>query len=814
MKNVEQALKYASFSIFLCTGILTKTAFAQDQRVTLEEVIVTAQKREQNVQDVPIAISAFDNKFIVESGVTDIMQLQAFAPGLSVYSEYSPLATSFNIRGLGTTASSVSLESSVGLYIDGVYRSRQASGIGDLVDIERVEVLKGPQGTLFGKNTVAGAVQFLTVAPVLDEWGGFAEFRVGSENLRKFSGAINIPLVDGRAAARVSGGGHKRDGYVENIVTGTELNEKDRYSIRAQLLFKISDSLTARLIADHSEIEENCCGGSNVYDGPTDSIAGFNPAAGLVLPIEAVAGRPVVLADDFDKYEVAYDEEPYYKLEESGLSLELNWELENATFTSLTAYRRYEDFDRSADFMPVDFASRVEDATNFEVEQDTFTQEFRLDGTWGENVNYVTGFYYFDQEIDRFFPFTWGEDANTLLTGGLTLGTLDAFGVFAPAGTICTGEAFPGMGVEDLCPLPAFPPGEGATNTSNQEQTSWAVFGQADFKISDKWVATLGLRYLDEEKELSAIFEESIFTPVFAAIPLISPFIDDLDGVKLDDTATTGTAKLAYFWNDDVMTYISYGRGYKSGGTNTDRIPAETGAQQLFDPETSDSWEVGIKSDLLDKRLRINAAVYYMELDDFQANNFVGNTFVLQNAGAIETQGFELDLMALPASWLSINAGIAHVDAEYADFQTSICAQTPFGMEPDADQPGFPNICDVTGNQVGGIPEWSAYGSFRTERMIDGDTLYAQFDVNWRDEMPSGIDSSGDPNHVSDSLTLANLRIGYRFGDERYNISLWCTNCADESYYAASYNSPFRVGSITAFHTEPRMWGATLRVDY
>ena len=810
MKYTERALTHIGPLIFLLSCVWTNVALAQEEERVLEEVIVTAQKREQSAQDVPIAISAFDEQFISESGVSDILELQAFVPGLSIYNEYSPVVPAFNIRGLGTTATSLALESSVGIYVDGVYRSRQASGLSDLIDVKRVEVLKGPQGTLFGKNTVAGAVQFLTVAPGLEEFGGYAEFRAGSENLTKFSGAINIPLVDGRAAARISAGITKRDGFIDNIVTGDKLNERDRYTIRGQLLFNINDTLTARLIADYSEVDEKCCGGGNVFDGPTDTIAAFNPAAGLALPVEAVYGGTLVLADDFDKYQVAYDEDAGFLVEESGLSLELTWDLENATFTSLTAYRSYEADDIVSDWMPVDFIF-----FQMASEQDTFTQEFRLDGTWGEKVTYTTGIYYFDQELDNTNPLLWGQDANLMLLGGATLGLLDSFGFFGPPGVVCSGLAFPGTGVEALCPLPAFPPGEGAINISSQEQTSWAVFGQADIQITDNLIATLGLRYLDEEKDLSVLFEETIFTPAFAAATLFSPFIPDVDGVKLDDTATTGTAKLTYFWNDDVMTYVSYGRGYKSGGTNTDRLPVGVGAQQLFDPETLDAFEIGFKGDLLDKRLRINAAVFLMELDDFQANNFVGNTFVLQNAGALETKGFELDLVALPASWLSISAGLAYVDAVYDDFPTGACALTPFGMEPDAGQPGFPNICDVTGNQVGGTPEWSAYGSFRAERAVNGgNALYAQLDVNWRDEMPSGISSSDDPNHIVDSVTLANLRVGYRFGSERYDISLWGTNITDENYYAASFNCAFRTGSICALHMEPRMWGVTLRAAY
>ena len=329
-----------------------------------------------------------------------------------------------------------------------------------------------------------------------------------------------------------------------------------------------------------------------------------SPPTDFAFPLAALGGQ-VVLADDFDEYEVAYKLDPTNTIEESGLSLELQWDLENATLTSLTSYRSYEQEEVPTEWVTLDLLDILNDA-----EQDTFTQEFRIAGNWGNRVNYVAGLYYFDQELDSRLGLTWGEDGNTFLLGGATLGALDSFGFFGPAGAVCSGLAFPGAGVEALCPLPALLPGEGKLDTATQEQTSWAVFGQADIQLTENLIATIGLRYLDEEKEMSVTFEESVFTPAFAAISLFSPFIPDLDGVKFDDTAVTGTAKLTYFWNDDFMSYVSYGRGYKSGGTNIDRIPPQIGAQQLFDPETSDSFEVGFKGDFMDKRLRVNAAAF------------------------------------------------------------------------------------------------------------------------------------------------------------------------------------------------------------
>ncbi|MGI9328825.1 MAG: TonB-dependent receptor [Pseudomonadales bacterium] len=780
----------------------------QSDGLVIEEIVVTAQKRAQSIQDVPIAVSAFDSAFLDDAGVDDVLELQFFVPGLTIYNNQTAAQTNFNIRGVGTAGNSLSLESSVGVYVDGVYRSRQSSAINDLVDVERVEVLKGPQGTLFGKNTASGAVQFLTVAPALDEVGGYVELNGGSESYVNLNGAINIPIVEGRAAARLSGGYTERDGYVDNIASGNELNERDRYSLRGQLLIEPTDTVSVRIIADFAEIDERCCSASNLLDGPGDTITGFLDAGGslpptgrlagasYLLPIEALGGT-VVLADRFDDDETAMDIDPFAEIEESGISAEINWDVGNVTLTSVTAFRSYEvEGFVDADFTSLDTLS----ASGGFTEQDTFTQEFRIAGGFGESVNYIAGIYYFDQDLENQNILRLGSVANVLLAGGLTTGDL-----VGGAG-VC---AF--LGISEICDDAAFPEDGQADNFSEQNQTSWAVFAQADFNLNEDLILTLGVRYLDEEKDMDVRFVESQFSPVWAAFTPLSPFVPDVDGAKFEDEAVTGTAKLTYYWTEDFMTYVSYGRGYKSGGTNIDRIdPALTGSPLLFDPETSDSYEIGFKGDFLDRRLRINAAVYQTNFDDFQANTFVGTGFVLQNAGEIQSQGFEVEVFALPAEWLTIASGLSYVDAEYESFEGGSCVRTPFGNEPDRNQPSFPSVCDASGNIVGGTPEWTWYGSAQVQKRLgNGSLFYGQLDVNWKDDNPSGTDN--DPNKFADSYALTNLRLGYRFSGDRYDVSLWAKNLLDEDYTNGGFNSVIREGSLTEYHTEPRTWGVTLR---
>ncbi len=783
---------------------------AADDDMVIEEIIVTAQKREQSIQEVPIAVSAFDNVFIEEAGVDDVLELQFFVPGLTVYNNQSPAQTNFNIRGVGTAGNSLSLESSVGIYVDGVYRSRQTSAIGDLVDIERLEVLKGPQGTLFGKNTASGAVQFLTTAPRMDASEGYIEVQGGNEGYTNVKASFNVPVSD-HAAIRLSGGATQRDGYVDNVVTGSALNERDRMALRAQLLVDITDTLSMRLIVDHSRLDEKCCSASNSLDGPGDSIANFLAAGGAlpptsklanvsyVLPVEALGGV-VVSAANLHADQTAMNIDPFGDIEESGFSAEFRWELaSNMTFTSVTAFRSYE----STNFVDADFTSLdTLSASAGEADQDTFTQEFRIDGTFGDSANYVVGVYYFDQELENWTTLQLGTMANLLLTGGLTNGQL------VGGAPVC---AF--LGISDICDNPAFTSGGASDNYSTQDQTSWAAFGQIDFNLTDSLQATLGLRYLDEEKKMNVLFTETEFNPVWDAFTPLSPFVPDVDNVTFDDSEVTGTAKLAYSVNDAVMTYVSFGRGYKSGGTNIDRISPATGAPLLFDPEISDSWEIGMKADFLDRRLRMNAALYTVDFEDFQANTFVGTGFVLQNAGEIQSTGLEVDVQALLTRWLTATGGFAKVDAEYDSFVGGSCIRTPYGSEPDRSKANYPSVCDATGNTVASTPEWTYFLSLAGDRQLSsGATVYGRFDMHWRDDNPSGTDN--DPNKEADSYALANVHLGYRTTDERWQISVWAKNVFDEDYRHGAFNSVIREGSLSSYHTEPRTIGLTVRANF
>ncbi len=815
-RGPEYLRRWGFAALALSTSLTGATsAFAQ-----LDEIIVTAQKREQSLQEVPISVQAYNGEFLTNAGVDDLIELQFFSPGLVAVASANNVATSIGLRGLGTTGGSVALESAVGIYIDGVYRSRQTSAIGDLVDIERVEILKGPQGTLFGRNTIAGALQYITVAPQ-DEFGGWAEFQAGNLDFYNVKGAVNIPIVEGKLATRFSGSWARRDGYVENITTGSETNERDRYQMRGQALFTPTEDISLRIIGDYSKLDESCCSYGNFADGVQDAL--FVPA-GLVVP-----------ASQFNDDIYASNVDSTSDVEEWGISGELNWNIKDLfTLTSITAYRSFESSNLvDADITGSDIALASDTA-----EQKSFSQEIRFSGNIADRVEWVAGGFYFDQSLDNVRSVTSGALGNAFnlpLAPTATLSDIVFLGAFAPlipAGSDCATSLIPVF--VPSCSLPAFPEGEGTLDVSNQDHESWAIFAQGDFSVMEDLIVTLGLRYNNEKKTLDTDFGETGFFPAFLLNPVLTPANADQQGIRFEDDNLSGTAKLSYFWTDDIMTYFSYSRGYKAGGTNTGRLAltatsataaaveylltgdvtsatAETLLPATFGPEIAKSFELGVKSDIFDSRLRVNLALFRTVFDDLQQTGLTPTGFALTNAGRVTSQGFELDAQAVPFDWLSLSGSVAFVDARYDEFDIGPCiVSVNLALSPDIGQPGFPNICDVAGNRVQGTPQWSAAGSARVMHQIFNDVLgYGQVDIRWTGDTLYGPEN--DPNKTVGDFSLVNMRVGAATADGLVDISFWGKNVFDVDYASVPLGNVIRPQSVIAGHTEPRTYGVTVR---
>ena len=473
---------------------LTAPAVAQDDDgYFLEEIIVTATKVERNVQDIPVAVSAFNGDLLVESGIRDIRELSAIAPSLVANRSQTSTNASFSIRGIGTSSQNFGLESSVGLYIDGAFRSRQNSIVNNLVDIEAVEVLRGPQGTLFGKNTPSGAISIRTVKPGHDT-NAFVELQAANRGYYNISGATNFSLAEDVLAARLTVFGSGRDGYANDVVFGDDtLNDQDRYGGRLQFLYTPSDELEVRVIADYAEIDEICCA----------TITQLNNITALSDPTRLGsdaallgAGFTVVPGAQFDDYNTALNFLPRSSNEDAGLSVEINYDVGDTTWTSITAFRDFSSFDFiDADFSQAEILNDTNDA-----EQSSFSQEFRFTRPIGERSNIVAGVYYFTQDLDNESRLDLGSFTNPLLTLDPNLQALiDGVNAVSAA----TGGAIPPAGV-------AFPADQFALDSMQQDHESYAIFAQADWGLSDRFTLTTGIRYTDEEKDITGAYSRTV----------------------------------------------------------------------------------------------------------------------------------------------------------------------------------------------------------------------------------------------------------------------------------------------------------------
>ncbi|MEO0467312.1 MAG: TonB-dependent receptor [Pseudomonadota bacterium] len=509
----------------LVLGALGVPAFAQDasdteatESRTLQTVRITATKREQTLQDVPIAVSVVDADVIAESQITDIIDLQSIVPSLRVSQAQQSGNTTFSIRGFGNGTNNVGTEPAVAVFIDGVYRARSAGGLSDYPDLERIEVLRGPQSTLFGKNASVGVISVVTAQPQFD-FGASLEGTLGNYDARILKGTITGPLSD-TVAVSLSGSINQRDGYAENVELGTELNDRDRYGLKGQLLFQPNDNLSVRLIADYDTLDEVCCYSPNITSGPTEAA------------IVGVGGQ--VITDPFG-YQTALDVDPVNEITNSGLSATVDWDIGPGTLTSISAYRTQELMSDG----DVDFTSLNAIEQNLlDYEIDYFTQEVRYAGST-DNFDYLFGAYYFDETVDL--------TSNVLYDSGFYLYGAGLAGALSGSPTIVP-EVEAALG---FAPFSFFAPGTGSTEFFEQDNTSYSLFAQGDFHLTDRLTATLGVSYINDEKTVSGRVDN---TDLFASLDLAQELNDPdvLRAISLENVTAIGASF------DDAVLATSY----------------------------------------------------------------------------------------------------------------------------------------------------------------------------------------------------------------------------------------------------------------
>ncbi|MGI4879601.1 MAG: TonB-dependent receptor [Janthinobacterium lividum] len=654
------------------------------------EIIITATRRSETLSNVPIAVSAIGATALENSGANDIRALNQLAPSLLVSSTSNESNATARIRGIGTVGDNPGLESSVAVFIDGVYRSRTGSGLNDLGDIERIEVLRGPQGTLFGRNASAGLINIITVKPSF-EFGGDAEATYGNYSDRRIVAGLTGPIIADTLAFRIDGVYNKRDGLYKNIVDDTTINNRNRYFVRGQLLFTPTPDISLRLIGDYTHRNERCCAAVFTSTAETAGVPG-QPGAYVTSPtnriVDVMTSLGAIFPTPGDPYsrQVAVDRSYRNTTTDWGGSGQLDWKLGDVNLTSITAYRQYKAGDAGDfDYSNLDIAYRADDGNSYRRFR-TFTQEVRLQGSlFGDRLDWLVGGFYSDEKLqlsdNTKFGTQYGAFAAcrvvatvnpaTFLRDPTAAGCLSPIGIGALTGALGAAAAPVIAGIDRL----------GTVNDVgniralfNQDSRNYAFFTHNILKLTDRLSVTLGARYTHEHKSLSATFDnDNTACPAQQAAlgPLLglgNPALTQLVGGiitltctgnssstlnaldlqdKFSESQFTGTGVLSWKPIDDLLVYASYAKGYKAGGYNLDNSPLggpngvfspRTDADVTglrFDPEKVDSYEAGLK--YKSRNFTLNVAGFREQFRNFQLNTFNGTVFVVQDIDACAT---------------------------------------------------------------------------------------------------------------------------------------------------------------------------------
>lgn len=844
----------------------------QDQPATVDDIIVTAQKREQSLQDVPIVVTSLSQEALQDAGVRDIKDLQILTPGLIVTSTTNESVTTARIRGVGTVADNPGIESSVGVVIDGVYRSRNGVGFGDLGEMSRIEVLKGPQGTLFGKNTSAGVINVITAAPSFTP-GYNAEFTAGNYDAFGVSGSVTGPITD-KLAMRLYGARRVRDGFYDVVVgpgprTNTDDQNQDFGTVRGQLLWLPTDATSVRLIADYSNRSEYCCVATPVILGPTAAI------------VDAISGGVGVAGPPYGRQpysrEARANRSTQQDITDRGVSVELNHDFgEAATLTSITAYRSWETVNGGdVDFSAADLFYRLPDG-NFSFGLDQFSQEVRLAGRT-DRLDWLVGGMYSKEDLSRNDSFLFGAAWNSYLStlGASQAGFPGAAATFlrcltapstpipvpgvgpVPANLLCASQGF----AAPLVAGPVYAAGDGYLDKYQQDSSSFALFTNNTFRVSEQLELTLGLRYTREEKTLDTAQDNIGNNGLPCAAARLNPLMapgqplnallggglcinqtnPDFDGRNytqdFEDDDISGRFSAQYRFNPSLMVYASAARGFKSGGFNLERSSAPRAANNSspipvddtsFDSETVESYELGFKSTLLNRTLLFNATAYQQNFSNFQLNTFAGIAFIVESIPELDTRGVDMDfLWFTPVEGLSIQGGATFTDSTYGEF-TAADLQVPSR---------FPALSLLPGEKVSFAPDFTATLGFNFDRSI-GNGLRAGFSLSGKYSSEYNTGSDLLPAKMQEAFSLFNGRISLGSEDERWTLEVWGQNLTDEEYYQVVFNAPLQgspfvstlqtsgqyagtfynpaadTTTYNAFLGAPRTFGATLRFKY
>lgn len=757
--------RFTKAPLAVAIALSASQSLAQGSGGVLEEVIVTAEHREETLQDTQISISALSSETIRDLGISNGLDIGDIVPNLNAQPYVGGrTGISFNIRGIGNSETIITFDPAVSVYLDGILIAKNTGSLLDVLDLERIEVLRGPQGTLYGRNTMGGAINYITAKPS-DEFEGSLQAKVGNYGRKDLRGMLNLPLLDADSALgelnlKLNGGSLNRDGLQDNTFGGIplmqggkvasapqdELGTVDREIYSIALQWAPTDSFTANYLYDHTEIDE-------IPESPWTTQANLDTFFGTQLAPYVVDG------EDPRPTSIAVEHIMIAQTEADGHALTLDWDItDNMTLSSLTGYREMENYgEADSDGAPVgatfpDPPIPPAIITRDNQEYESLSQEFRLVGNaFDARMDYSLGLFYMDEEGDLFNETTAA--------------------------------------------------GSGTANVADYSNEAWAVYGQGTYQFTEKFNLTLGARYTEEEREMDKAFVEGTASgpvlyldeirndPAFADT-VYPPAAADFDNISW-------LASVGYDWTPDMLTYAKISTGYQSGGFNArDADPRDftTGFQE----ETILAYEVGMKS-TFDNRFQVNGAIFFSDYDDKRVNQFNPETLVSvqRNAGVVEIYGAELELLAqLTEHWRAgVNYGYTH--KEYVEYESD-------GVDL-SDMANFPYSPDNT-----------ASANLAYERPLEFGLFKARVDWSYRDNMTFLVPVP--ERNSSGPLQLWNARIALEElngpGDSSMSFALWGKNLTDEGYYNFGVNIFNSFGFDINTYGEPMTWGMDVAINF
>jgi outer membrane receptor protein involved in Fe transport len=791
------------------------TLYAQDNNSQanedkeFERIMVTASKRLRGLQESPVAVTVVSGNTVEQTKVLDINDLQSLIPTLRVTPLQRSTNTNFSIRGFGNGTNNTGIEPSVGVFIDGVYRSRAAAQIGDLPRLQQIEVLSGPQSTLFGKNASAGVVSVRTMAPSHD-LEGKVEVGIGNYNQQQMKGYITNGLTD-TLAVSFSAGFNKRDGYTDSVVGLDQLNNRDRWNVRGQALYEPTDNITLRLIADYSEIDEACCTVADVINGPTTGA------------VRALGGVVLDESNPF-AFESALNIDPDNTVEDGGISLQLDVDFDDFSFTSITAMRNNESgFMTDVDYTTLDILTE-----GGHTDIDTITQEFRFISTGVQKLEWLFGAYIFQEDVNTGDTLYYGDDIRNY------------FDVLMAAG------GAPGLlgGVEGVY---GYGPGtflssESSVNSEfTQDNFSYSLFANFDYHISDDLTAIFGVSYTKDEKKLTVNqtnsdvlssldidTELTVFEVPLALIPTLAPAIPTLKSLqflppmlglpnsvenhKTEDSKTTWSMRLAYEVNENINVFAAAATGFKASSWNLSRYsspfstdkeaienagiaqPNQNYGGRYASPEEATVYEIGVKARY--SKGAVNITLFDQTIEGFQSSIFIGTGFVLANAGKQSTQGIEFDSVYNPTeNWAFTLAG-TFLDPIYDSFQGAS---------------GLTGPVDLSGEKPAGIHEQSiTAGVTYNYELNNGAYGYVRADYLYESEVHL---AENVPESLTREVSTFNASAGLNF-ENGVSLQVWARNLNNDEYYLSAFPPPIQAGSFSAYPNQPRTFGASISYEW